>query len=657
LHDIERVVQMKRLLKAIAVLLVLVLLMAAAPAAVADDDTNIPSLKEVYKDYFKIGCAGAHRGTNNIFGTGTAGQFAQYHFNVFTSENDMKIDATRPRRDTFVLNGYDILNQIKSNNLDFEVIGHVLVWHNQMPSWMVNALNNPSSNPGDTPLDIMEEHIKGVLEGYREVIGTDENGNPILGESLIKTWDVVNEAFQDIVYPMPAPNDWRDYLRPSPWLNSIGPDYIEYAFRLARKYAPDATLIYNDFNCEMPGKREAICMMVEEINNKWFAEGNTRPLIEVIGLQSHEGNWRTLPENYEILLDMISRLEGVRVHVTEMDFYWNQDQSSTQPLSLHWQREQAIQWAEIFSIYKKYSNIIDRVTFWGLHDGLNWRGSKHAMPFNRDFTPKEAFWAIVDPEGYLEKYARPRLTVSSSKSHVAKGETFTVNAGFTRNAMSKEAKLNVYFDASKVEFISFTPADDINLSGEPVTVTQGLIDNITDSAERANVNPPYGYPAGYSGLSFTLTCDNDYDMPGLGALTFKAREDVDLDDAKSGIYLQVSYLKKYPDLDTVFRISHPLMVNVGFEVIPVIEVQDVINGNRQANVDFHIRSANGKGYTVYLSETGADGTFMEYSNVNYNGKGVHIRGLENGRTYYAYIEYSDGNGIERSLPVILSPGK
>ena len=92
---------------------------------------------------------------------------------------------------------------------------------------------------------------------------------------------------------------------------------------------------------------------------------------------------------------------------------------------------------------------------------------------------------------------------------------------------------------------------------------------------------------------------------------------------------------------------------IGFD----IEITDVSNGNRQSNVDFGIRSANGKGYTTYISLTGEYGTFNPYSNVNYNSKGAHVRGLTNGETYYVFFVYDSGETFEISGLVILAPGK
>ncbi len=74
-----------------------------------------------------------------------------------------------------------------------------------------------------------------------------------------------------------------------------------------------------------------------------------------------------------------------------------------------------------------------------------------------------------------------------------------------------------------------------------------------------------------------------------------------------------------------------------------IKVSKVEPGNGQANVDFNIVSANGKGYSVYVAKAG-DTTFKPYGNVNYNAKGAHLKGLDNGSTYQVYIQYQ-GDGL------------
>jgi M6 family metalloprotease-like protein len=99
-------------------------------------------------------------------------------------------------------------------------------------------------------------------------------------------------------------------------------------------------------------------------------------------------------------------------------------------------------------------------------------------------------------------------------------------------------------------------------------------------------------------------------------------------------------------------VSDTVIVEVNF-LFTSIEV-----GNNQANLNFDIVSANGKGYTIFLSTTGEADTFLPYSDVNYNSKGAHIRGLTNGQEYSAFIEYNNGCGtFYRSVTVSFTPSK
>ena len=78
-----------------------------------------------------------------------------------------------------------------------------------------------------------------------------------------------------------------------------------------------------------------------------------------------------------------------------------------------------------------------------------------------------------------------------------------------------------------------------------------------------------------------------------------------------------------------------------------IVIKDVKYGNKQVNIDFDILSANGKGYKVYISETGEKDSFVVYKKVNFNSKGVHIKGLDAGE-YYVIIEYSSDSKVMKS---------
>ncbi|RZU66735.1 hypothetical protein EV379_3101 [Microterricola gilva] len=77
--------------------------------------------------------------------------------------------------------------------------------------------------------------------------------------------------------------------------------------------------------------------------------------------------------------------------------------------------------------------------------------------------------------------------------------------------------------------------------------------------------------------------------------------------------------------------------------------------NKLSAIDFAIRSANGKGYTVYVSESGAPGSFTEYD-AKYNSKGARLSGLKAGQELYAYVVYREGGTVvEVTSTVTLTP--
>lgn len=88
-----------------------------------------------------------------------------------------------------------------------------------------------------------------------------------------------------------------------------------------------------------------------------------------------------------------------------------------------------------------------------------------------------------------------------------------------------------------------------------------------------------------------------------------------------------------------------------------INVTGINAGQGQANVDFDILSANGEGYSVYIAKS-QPSRFKRHNQVNFNSKGVHIKGLENGVTYWVYVEYT-ANGLvaTRTAPVAITASK
>lgn len=204
-------------------------------------------------------------------------------YNMVVAENAMKWDATQPGPDVFDFAQADAIVDFATAN-KMQMRGHNLVWYNQLPSWVKSG-----NFTRDQLLDVMRKHISGVMGHYR---------------GHILAWDVVNEAVAD-----------DGSLRQDLWLNVIGPDYIEQAFRFAHDADPQARLYYNDYGGEGTGRKaDAIYALVSDLKNKGVP-------IDGVGLQMHVGigpREAPQPDDVSANMDRLAAL-GLDVQITEMD--------------------------------------------------------------------------------------------------------------------------------------------------------------------------------------------------------------------------------------------------------------------------------------------------------------------------------------------------
>lgn len=343
---------------------------AAAPPI----QENLPNLKDTYADEFLIG---------NIVNPATFDEtrlkLLTKHYNVVTFENDMKPDYAYDTNKAFDFTAEDALvKRVQDAGLDIH--GHVLVWHAQSPTWLHTAASGePLSR--EEALNNLRTHVKTVVEHF--------------GDQVI-SWDVVNEAMND----NPAnPTDWKNALRNSGWLQAIGPDFIEESFLAAKEVIDengwDIKLYYNDYNDDNQNKSTAIYSMVKELNEKYAADHPGEKLIDGIGMQAHY-NLGTRIDNVRMSLERFSSL-GVEVSVTELDIMAGTNSVMTETE----EKQQAYLYAQLMDLYKKNSEHIPRVTFWGLNDSTSWRAEQNPTLFDKDFQAKEAYYAVNDPEKYL----------------------------------------------------------------------------------------------------------------------------------------------------------------------------------------------------------------------------------------------------------------
>ena len=349
--------------RAITACVVAALVIATASAAFGDD---IPSLKDLFEGKLLVGCAVSRSGLllND--------QLICKHFNALTAENSMKWESVHPRPGTYRFIEADAIVDYAEKN-DMVVIGHTLVWHQQTPSWVFTDENGKEVTR-EVLLERMREHIHTVVGRYK---------------GRVRGWDVVNEAIDDST----------GGLRNTPWRRIIGDDYIEWAFRFAHEADPDAELYYNDYSTTDPKKRQAIYNLVEGLIDKGIR-------VDGVGMQGH---WDIQSPSEQNIRDAIERFAslGVKVHITELDvsvFPWS-DRSNKYANGLPEAVENvhAARYAMMFSVFQDYSDVIERVTFWGITDAGSWknnypvpRRTDYPLLFDRQGQPKATFWAVVD---------------------------------------------------------------------------------------------------------------------------------------------------------------------------------------------------------------------------------------------------------------------
>jgi len=239
----------------------------------------------------------------------------------------------------------------------------VLVWHSQTPAAFFRE-----GYDADAPL-VSREVMLGRLENYiRLVMAWADEHYP----GTVVSRDVVNEAVDDTT----------GRLRASPWLTVVGEDYIDHAFELARRYAPEGTLLYyNDYNTAFFGKQNGIVALLERL----IPQGN----IDGYGFQMHHGLTSPTLSQITGAVERIAAL-GLRLRISELDVTVGSDSADSFT-------RQAALYGEIMKLAIAHADQFEAVQIWGLSDNLSWRASQYPLLFNANRNPKPAFWAVADP--------------------------------------------------------------------------------------------------------------------------------------------------------------------------------------------------------------------------------------------------------------------
>lgn len=344
---------------------------------------------------------------SNKFSVTAYKDLAKEQYNSITAENDMKMNSLNPSKFVWDFgiqgNGIEEKNE-KIPNLakdygEKRIHGHALVWHRALPQWVTNVESNtPVAARADTLNAIMKRHIDKTVGFYSQYY---KGGNPLL--PLLKSWDVVNEAYYDDGTLRGNLNlDSQGNDIGSIWKRYMGEIYIEKAFRYARLAARanqnwKLKLFYNDYGHEYStAKLNAIYNKVMEL--KPMTEGGD-PIINGVGLQMHI-RYNTPLTSIRAAIQKMKET-GLLVHIAELDISLLGPNETSVPAADLTNRRN-LQKSLYYNVAKAYQEIVPvnqrwGITLWNIGDADSaWGLNAEATLFDTTYQKKQNFWNFRD---------------------------------------------------------------------------------------------------------------------------------------------------------------------------------------------------------------------------------------------------------------------
>jgi endo-1,4-beta-xylanase len=276
-------------------------------------------------------------------------------FNQITPENSMKWEFVHPGRDQWRFDPVDRLVEFASAN-KMRVRGHTLVWHKQLPAW-VPEIANPSELR-----TILREHISVVVGRY---------------EGRVFAWDVINEGIADD----------GNGLKSTLFLERLGADYIDDAFRTAHAADPGALLFFNDYEiAELGPKSDALFALVSELLARDVP-------IHGVGMQLHVN--AAYPKNLQSFAENVRRFEalGLYVDITELDVRIRDLKMTARDA----RQRQARTYYDLATVRLALPGLTS-ISLWGFSDAYSWidqfYGEDDPLLFTEELVPKPAYYGL-----------------------------------------------------------------------------------------------------------------------------------------------------------------------------------------------------------------------------------------------------------------------
>jgi endo-1,4-beta-xylanase len=259
---------------------------------------------------------------------------------------------------------------------DLVLRGHNLLWYHRTPSWFFDLVTQQEQEHA------IVEHIQRLAGRYR---------------GMVHSWDVVNEPIE--------PKDGRqDGLRAGVFLETVGPEYLDLAYRIARETDPGARLVVNEYDVELDvpeqeARRTALLNLLERMQRSGTP-------VDAVGIQAHLSCAGGPPFSASRLRRFLADLAGLGliIQITELDVT---DENAP--------ADEAVRDRLVADTYARFldtaldETAVKMVVTWGLSDRHSWivRRETHEskwrsdglsprpLPFDANLRPKPACEAIA----------------------------------------------------------------------------------------------------------------------------------------------------------------------------------------------------------------------------------------------------------------------
>ena len=341
---------------------------------------NEESLYKTYENYFKVGtCMSAQMLANTEYR-----KIAKDNFNSITAENEGKPERILDQAACQELAKSDetqvaittapfekLYNFCEANHI--KVRHHTLVWFDQTPQWFFrkNYNQNGALLTKEKMLQRMENFIKVVFE-------TLNNRWP----GLVYAVDVANEAVQNGKVRTKDNNN----MNPNYWYETIGNDFVYYAFKFSRMYAAEGqALYYNDYayDYETSNCKFAVNTMLKQA----IAEG----LIDGVGIQTHLSTDANV-DNIITDAKMIHQ-KGLACQLTEIDVTTN---GNTKTIFNNQGTYYKNLVTKVLKANQANQTNIDALVLWGITDNASWRRNQYPLLFNDKYGKKPAYYGFLE---------------------------------------------------------------------------------------------------------------------------------------------------------------------------------------------------------------------------------------------------------------------